>query len=40
MSQIGVVNSEIQPNKLKFAKSLKNGITFVDVLGYDTTCLF
>jgi len=27
-SQIGVVVSEIYPNKLKFAKSLQRGITF------------
>jgi len=31
MSQIGVVLSEIQINKLKAAKSLKSGITFVEV---------
>jgi len=40
MSQIGVVISEIYPNKLKFADSLKSGITFVDVCGHYTTCLF
>ena len=31
MSHIRVVISEIQPNKLKVAKSLKSGITFVEV---------
>ena len=40
MSHIRVVISEIQPNKLKVAKSLKSGITFVEVWGYYSTCLF
>jgi len=31
MSQIYVVISEIQPNKLKVARSLKSGITFEEV---------